>query len=57
MWEWKQYTKANKLKMPETPSWGWKDNYPINNITWEEAISFCNWLSKKEKLQIYSQDF
>ncbi|SHJ55506.1 formylglycine-generating enzyme family protein [Flavobacterium haoranii] len=56
VWEWKQYTKANKLKMPETPSWGWKDNYPMNNITWEEAISFCNWLSKKEKLQpVYSK--
>lgn len=56
VWEWKQYVKANRLKMPETPDWGWKDNYPINNITWEEAISYCNWLSKKEKLQpVYSK--
>lgn len=56
VWEWKQFVKANRLKMPETPEWGWKDNYPINNITWEEAIAFCNWLSKKEKLQpVYSK--
>jgi formylglycine-generating enzyme len=56
VWEWKQYTKTNKLKMPLKPEWGWQDNYPINGITWEEAISYCNWLSKKEKLQpVYSK--
>lgn len=56
VWEWKQFAKANKLKMPQTPQWGWKENYPINNITWEEAIAYCNWLSKKEKLQpVYSK--
>jgi len=56
VWEWKQYTKANKLSMPAKPDWGWQDNYPINGITWEEAIAYCNWLSKKEKLQpVYSK--
>jgi formylglycine-generating enzyme len=56
VWEWKQYTKANKLKMPLKPEWGWQDNYPINGITWDEAIAYCNWLSKKEKLQpVYSK--
>ncbi len=51
VWEWKQFIKANKMKMPEKPNWGWQDNYPINGITWNEAIAYCNWLSKKEKLQ------
>ena len=37
--------------MPEKPTWGWQDNYPINGVTWNEAIAYCNWLSKKEKLQ------
>ena len=56
VWQWKQYVKANKLKMPEKPTWGFQDNYPINNITWEEAVSYCNWLSKKEKLTpVYTQ--
>ena len=56
VWEWKQYTKTNKLNMPAKPDWGWQDNYPINGITWEEAIAYCNWLSKKEKLQpVYSK--
>ena len=51
VWEWKQFIKANKMKMPAKPTWGWQDNYPINGITWNEAIAYCNWLSTKEKLQ------
>ena len=31
----KSYTKKNK-------------NLPVSNISWIDAISFCNWLSKKE---------
>ena len=51
VWEWKQFIKDNKMKMPVKPTWGWQDNYPINGVTWNEAIAYCNWLSKKEKLQ------
>jgi sulfatase modifying factor 1 len=49
--QWKVFVKETKSKMPQKPTWEWKENYPINQITWEDAISFCNWLSKKEKLQ------
>jgi formylglycine-generating enzyme required for sulfatase activity len=56
VWEWKQFIKANKMKMPSKPTWGWQDNHPINGVTWNEAIAYCNWLSKKEKLQpVYSK--
>ena len=27
------------------------DNFPVNNISWFEAATFCNWLSKKENLE------
>lgn len=47
VWEWKEYTKANKMKMPAKQSWGWNNDFPITNVTWEQAIDFCNWLSKK----------
>lgn len=45
VWEWKKYVKAKKMKMPKAPKWGWQDQLPMNNITWEEAINYCNWLS------------
>lgn len=47
VWEWKQYVKANKLQMPPKQEWGWNDAFPITNVTWEDAIAYCNWLSKK----------
>jgi len=31
--------------------WGWNDLDPIHNVTWYEAVDYCNWLSKKEGLQ------
>jgi sulfatase modifying factor 1 len=51
VWQWRAFVKATKSKMPEKPSWNWKDNFPITHITWEQAIAYCNWLSKEEKLQ------
>ena len=48
VWEWKQYCKKTKKKMPAQQVWGINDNYPITNITWNEAITYCNWLSKQD---------
>ena len=45
--DWKEYTKSNGLKMPEKQAWGWNNDFPITNVTWEQAVDFCNWLSKK----------
>lgn len=28
-------------------------NIPITSIRWQEAAAYCNWLSKKEKLQLF----
>ncbi|RTY86617.1 formylglycine-generating enzyme family protein [Flavobacterium sp. GT3R68] len=56
VWQWKTFVKETKAKMPQKPIWDWKENFPINQITWEEAVAYCNWLSKKEKLQpVYSK--
>lgn len=41
-----------KLYYPlsKTQWWGWKDDYPMHNIDWFDAIRFCNWKSEKEGL-------
>jgi len=49
--DWKAYTSANKINMPTRPSWGWNDEYPMTNITWVDAIKYCNWLSKVNNLK------
>lgn len=41
-WNWKQ----NAAPVPE-PEWGKQANLPRTNISWFEAVAFCNWLSSK----------
>ncbi len=34
------------------------DNSPVANVTWAEAVQYCNWLSKKEgRTPAYRQEF
>ena len=48
-YEWKLF--AAEQKLPLTPTtWKEKGNLPITNVNWNQAIAFCNWLSKKQKL-------
>ena len=42
-----QFAKFNPKKGPGTA------NIPITSISWQEAVAYCNWLSKKEKLQLF----
>ena len=32
---------------PNAAKWIWKSNYPIVNVTWKDAMGYCEWLSKK----------
>jgi len=42
-----------KLYYPlsKTQWWGWKDYLPMHNVSWYDAVEYCNWLSKKHGLQ------
>ena len=31
--------------------WGWKDYYPMQNVSWYDAVEYCNWLSQKQGLE------
>jgi formylglycine-generating enzyme required for sulfatase activity len=42
-----QYVKFNPKKSLGAA------NIPVASINWQEAASFCNWLSEKEKLQLF----
>lgn len=48
VWEWKDYCKKTKKALPQKPVWGWNDNYPVTNVTWFDAVNYCNWLSKQD---------
>ncbi|MCX6358237.1 MAG: SUMF1/EgtB/PvdO family nonheme iron enzyme [Armatimonadetes bacterium] len=29
--------------MPPAPTWGWRDDHPIVNVSWNDAQGFCKW--------------
>jgi sulfatase modifying factor 1 len=45
--QWRAYCNATGQAMPETPSWGWTDKAPIVNVSWEDVVAYCEWLSDK----------
>lgn len=48
---WKEYCSAAKLQLTEPPEWGWLDDHPIVNVTWNDVMGvnakggFCAWAS------------
>ncbi len=42
--EWKQDSNKNW----KSPGFDQKDNYPVTCVSWNDAVEYCNWLSKKE---------
>ncbi len=45
--EYRQYCKATGTDMPPEPSWGWKDNLPIVNVTYADANNYAAWAGKR----------
>jgi len=45
--QYRYYCSSTGISMPEEPSWGWSDNAPIVNVSWFDAINYCDWLSEK----------
>ena len=45
--QYRYYCNETGVRMPKKPSWGWQNNHPIVNISWQDAINYTNWLSGK----------
>ena len=37
-------------KLPDDEGWG-REKRPVINVSWYDAVNYCNWLSEKEKLE------
>lgn len=44
--QYRAYTAGKKIAMPTAPSWGWNDNEPMVNVSWNDATAYCQWLSQ-----------
>ncbi|WP_169311973.1 formylglycine-generating enzyme family protein [Pseudopedobacter saltans] len=45
--EYQLFTRETGCSMPPEPKWGWKKDHPIVNVTYDEALAYCQWLSEK----------
>jgi formylglycine-generating enzyme required for sulfatase activity len=48
---WREYCKASRLNLPPKPRWGFVDDHPIVNVSWDDIMGpegdggFCEWAS------------
>lgn len=42
--QYKNFCSLKGRAMPPAPSYGWIDDNPIVNVTWDEARSYCEWV-------------
>ena len=45
--QYKEFCNSTKTKMPTEPSWGWRDDYPIVNVSWHDANNYAKWAGKR----------
>jgi formylglycine-generating enzyme required for sulfatase activity len=41
--QYRKFCKMTKRKMPPEPSFKWKENHPIVNVTWTDAKAYADW--------------
>lgn len=41
--QFKNYCGAIGKNMPEQPKWNSGDNYPVVNVSWNDAMAYCEW--------------
>jgi sulfatase modifying factor 1 len=45
--QYRRFCQATGRVMLPAPSWGWQDDHPIVNVTWEEAAAYAAWAGKR----------
>ena len=41
--QYRAFCQATDRSMPDVPSWDWKDDHPIVNVTWDDAAAYAKW--------------
>ncbi|MGQ8335137.1 outer membrane protein assembly factor BamB family protein [Sunxiuqinia sp. A32] len=41
--QYRKFCKETNREMPVEPSWGWHDDHPIVNVTWDDAAAYASW--------------
>ena len=41
--QYRKFCEATNREMPKAPDWGWKDDHPMVNVTWQDAADYAKW--------------
>ncbi len=50
--EYLHFVKATKKRVLEKWSKG-KENHPVTDVSWDDAVAYCNWLNEQQQKYIY----
>ncbi|MEM7510061.1 MAG: SUMF1/EgtB/PvdO family nonheme iron enzyme [Bacteroidota bacterium] len=42
--QYRVFCRLTGKAMPKEPSWGWKEDHPITNVSWPDALEYCKWV-------------
>jgi formylglycine-generating enzyme required for sulfatase activity len=41
--QYRKFCQATGRQMPGAPEWGWKEDYPVVMVSWDDAKAYCGW--------------
>lgn len=41
--QYRKFCRATGRKMPDAPRWGWRDDHPIVNVSWDDVTAYAKW--------------
>lgn len=41
--QYRAFCDATEARMPAEPTWGWQDNHPMVNVSWDDALQYTDW--------------
>ena len=45
--QYRRFCQQTGRSMPQEPSWGWHDDHPIVNVSWDDARAYATWAGKR----------
>ena len=41
--QYRKFAAAAGREMPDMPPWGWEEDHPVVNVSWDDAMAYCAW--------------